>query len=62
MSGRILVAAVLVALLGASSSAQKGRSFQNVDLPPASSKDLHSISVKVARKGVHLLARRQRGN
>jgi len=30
--------------------------------PPASSKDLHSISVKVARKGVHLLARRQRGN
>jgi VWFA-related protein len=30
--------------------------------PPASSKDLHSISVKVARKGVHVLARRQRGN
>jgi hypothetical protein len=30
--------------------------------PPASSKDLHSISVKLARKGVHVLARRQRGN
>jgi hypothetical protein len=30
--------------------------------PPTSSKDLHSISVKVARKGVHVLARRQRGN
>jgi len=30
--------------------------------PPASSKDLHAISVKVARKGVHVLARRQRGN
>jgi Ca-activated chloride channel family protein len=30
--------------------------------PPASSKDLHSISVKVARKGVHVLARRLRGN
>jgi VWFA-related protein len=30
--------------------------------PPASSKDLHSINVKVARKGVHVLARRQRGN
>ena len=30
--------------------------------PPASSKDLHSISVKVARRGVHVLARRQRGN
>jgi Ca-activated chloride channel family protein len=30
--------------------------------PPASSKDLHAISVKVARKGVHVLARRLRGN
>ena len=30
--------------------------------PPPSSKDLHEISVKVARKGVHVLARRQRGN
>jgi VWFA-related protein len=30
--------------------------------PPASSKELHSISVKVARSGVHVLARRQRGN
>jgi VWFA-related protein len=30
--------------------------------PPTSSKDLHSISVKVARKGVNVLARRQRGN
>jgi VWFA-related protein len=30
--------------------------------PPASSKDLHSITVKVARKGVRVLARRQRGN
>jgi VWFA-related protein len=30
--------------------------------PPASSKDLHSIGVKVARKGVRVLARRQRGN
>jgi len=30
--------------------------------PPASSKELHSISVKVARKGVHVLARRLRGN
>jgi hypothetical protein len=30
--------------------------------PPTSSKDLHSISVKVARKGVRVLARRQRGN
>jgi VWFA-related protein len=30
--------------------------------PPASSKDVHTISVKVTRKGVHVLARRQRGN
>ena len=30
--------------------------------PPTSSKDLHSINVTVARKGVHVLARRQRGN
>jgi len=30
--------------------------------PPASSKELHKISVKVARKGVRVLARRQRGN
>lgn len=30
--------------------------------PPASSKEVHSISVKVARKGVQVLARRQRGN
>ena len=30
--------------------------------PPPSSKALHAISVKVARKGVHVLARRQRGN
>jgi len=30
--------------------------------PPASSKNLHEISVKVARKGVQVLARRQRGN
>ena len=30
--------------------------------PPASSKELHSISVKVTRKGVHVLARRLRGN
>lgn len=30
--------------------------------PPASSKDVHTISVKVARKGVKVLARRQRGN
>jgi VWFA-related protein len=28
--------------------------------PPQSSKELHTISVKVARKGVHVLARRQR--
>jgi Ca-activated chloride channel homolog len=30
--------------------------------PPTSSKDLHTISVTVGRKGVHVLARRQRGN
>jgi VWFA-related protein len=30
--------------------------------PATSSKELHSIDVKVARKGVHVLARRQRGN
>jgi hypothetical protein len=30
--------------------------------PPASSKDLHTIAVKVTRKGLHVLARRQRGN
>jgi len=30
--------------------------------PPASSKELHKISVKVARKGVRVLTRRQRGN
>ena len=30
--------------------------------PPASSKDLHTISVKMTRKGLHVLARRQRGN
>lgn len=30
--------------------------------PPKSSKDLHTISVKVSRKDVHVLARRQRGN
>ena len=30
--------------------------------PPTSSKDLHTISVKVKSKGAHVLARRQRGN
>jgi len=30
--------------------------------PPTSSKELHTIAVKVTRKGAHVLARRQRGN
>ena len=30
--------------------------------PPTSSKDIHTISVKVTRKGAHVLARKQRGN
>ena len=30
--------------------------------PPRSSKDSHAINVKVARKSVRVLARRQRGN
>jgi len=30
--------------------------------PPSSSKDVHTISVKVPRKDVHVLSRRQRGN